>query len=312
MKYTEIAGKKVSAMSRGTVQLGLNYGIANTNGKPEEKQSFEMLQAALSNGITSLDTARGYGTSEEVLGNFFKQYKGEMPFITTKIIGIEGLPAAEIEKKAFEVAEKSLETLGLKKVNCIMLHRGSNLFENGDVVAKAMENLIKKGYTDTVGVSVYEASELEKMFEYDVYTATQVPMSIFDQRLIASGMTDKLYERNITMFVRSVFLQGLFFLDPDKITDPILVEHAAPKIRLLRECAEKEGMSVAELAISYMRDVKGVTSLVLGADTAEQVKLNASYFETKSVSENTANIIKTAFSNVDIPAIMTVLSRPKN
>ena len=312
MKYTEIAGKKVSAMSLGTVQLGLNYGIANTNGKPEEKQSFEMLQSALSNGITSLDTARAYGTSEEVLGNFFKQYKGEMPFITTKIIGIEGLPAAEIEKKAFEVAEKSLETLGLKKVNCIMLHRGSNLFENGNVVAKAMENLIKKGYTDTVGVSVYEASELEKMFEYDVYTATQVPMSIFDQRLIASGMTDKLYERNITMFVRSVFLQGLFFLDPDKITDPILVEHAAPKIRLLRECAEKEGMSVAELAISYMRDVKGVTSLVLGADTPEQVKMNAGYFEAKSVSENTANIIKTAFSNVDIPAIMTVLSRPKN
>ena len=311
MKYTEIAGKKVSAMSLGTVQLGLNYGIANTNGKPEEKQSFEMLQSALSNGITSLDTARAYGTSEEVLGNFFKQYKGEMPFITTKIIGIEGLPVSEIEKKAFEVAETSLETLGLKKVNCIMLHRGSNLFENGDVVAKAMENLIKKGYTDTVGVSVYDAYELEKMFEYDVYTATQVPMSIFDQRLIASGMTDKLYERNITTFVRSVFLQGLFFLDPDKITDPILIEHAVPKIRLLRECAEKEGMSVAELAISYMRDVRGVTSLVLGADTPEQVKMNAGYFETKSVSENTANTIKTAFANVDIPAIMTVLSRPK-
>ena len=144
MKYTEKAGFKVSAMSLGTVQLGLNYGIANTNGKPEEKQSFEMLQTALDNGITSIDTARAYGTSEEVLGKFFKQYKGKMPFITTKIIGIEGLPANEIESKAFEVAEKSLETLGVDKVNCIMLHRGSNLFENGDVVARTMENLIKK------------------------------------------------------------------------------------------------------------------------------------------------------------------------
>lgn len=312
MKYTEKAGLNISAMSLGTVQLGLNYGIANTNGKPEEKQSFEMLQTALDNGITSIDTARAYGTSEEVLGKFFKQYKGAMPFITTKILGIEGLPANEIEAKTFEIAEKSLETLGLSKVNCIMLHRGSNLFENGDVVAKAMEALIKKGYTDTVGVSVYDGYELEKMFEYDVYTATQIPMSIFDQRLIASGMTDKLYERNITTFVRSVFLQGLFFLDPDTMTDPILVEHAAPKIRLLRKCAEKEGMSVAQLAIAYMRDVKGVTSLVLGADTPEQVKMNAGYFETKSVSEETAALIKTAFSDVDIPAIMTVLSRPKS
>lgn len=312
MKYTEIAGKKLSAMSLGTVQLGLNYGIANTKGQPEEKQSFEMLQAALDNGITSLDTARAYGTSEEVLGRFFKQYKGDIPFITTKIIGIEGLPAAEIEKKTFEIAEKSLETLGVSKVNCIMLHRGSNLFENGEVVAKAMESLIKKGYTDTVGVSVYGGEELEKMFEYDVYTATQVPMSIFDQRLIASGMTDKLADRGITTFVRSVFLQGLFFLDPDTMTDPILLEHAAPRIRLLRECAEKEGMSIAQLAIAYMREVRGVTSLVLGADTAEQVRMNAGYFETKSVSEETSEMIKKAFADVDIPAIMTVLSRPKN
>ena len=299
-------------MSLGTVQLGLNYGIANTKGQPEEKQSFEMLKTALECGVTSIDTARAYGTSENVLGRFFAQYEGDIPFVTTKIIGIEGLPANEIEKKAFEIAETSLSTLGLKKVNCIMLHRGSNLFENGDTVAKAMEALIKKGYTDTVGVSVYGGDELEKMFEYDVYTATQIPMSIFDQRLIASGMTDKLAKRNITTFVRSVFLQGLFFLDPDTMTDPILVEHAAPKIRLLRECAEKEGMSIAQLAISYMRDVNGVTSLVLGADTAEQVKMNAGYFETKSVSEETADTIKKAFANVDIPAIMTVLSRPKS
>ena len=117
MKYTEIAGKKLSAMSLGTVQLGMNYGIANTNGQPEEKQSFEMLSTALANGITSIDTARAYGTSENVLGKFFKQYKGDLPFITTKIIGIEGLPANEIEKKAFEVAETSLQTLGVDTVD---------------------------------------------------------------------------------------------------------------------------------------------------------------------------------------------------
>lgn len=312
MKYTEIANKKVSEMSLGTVQLGMDYGIANQNGRPKEEQCFEMLSAAFENGITSIDTARAYGASEEVLGKFFKQYKGEIPFITTKIIGIEDIPAEKIEAKAISVVETSLELLGVKKVNCIMLHRGSNLFENGYTVAKAMESLIKKGYTDTVGVSVYGADELEKMFEYDVYTATQIPMSIFDQRLIVSGMTDKLYERNITTFVRSVFLQGLFFLNPDNVTDPILLEHAAPKIKLLHTCAEKEGMSIAELAISYMRNIKGVTSLVLGADTAEQVKLNASYFAKKTISEETSHIIKNAFKDVDIPAIMTVLSRPKN
>lgn len=311
MKSFDIAGKKLSAMSLGTVQLGMNYGIANSGGKPDETTSFSMLTAALENGITSLDTARAYGDSEEVLGRFFKQYKGDIPFITTKVIDITGDTAAEVEKSVFSIAETSLEKLGMNKVNCIMLHQPKSLFENGKWVAEAMANLVKKGYTDIVGASVYTGDELEKMFEYDVYTATQIPMSIFDQRLIASGMTDKLADRGVTTFVRSVFLQGLFFLDPDKVDDPILLEHAVPGIRLLRRCAEAEGMSIAELAISYMRDVRGVTSLVLGADTAKQVKENISYFETKQISEKTSATIKEAFANVNIPEIMKVLSRPK-
>ncbi len=312
MKYIDVAGHRLSEMSLGTVQLGMNYGIANNAGQPGEEQSFEMLEAALENGITSLDTARAYGNSEDVLGKFFARRGGEIPFITTKLCDIEGETAAEIENSIITTAETSLDKLGLTKVNCIMLHAAGDLFERGKLIASAMEGLIKKGYTDIVGASVYTAPELEKMFEYDVYTATQVPMSIFDQRLISCGMTDKLAQRGITVFVRSVFLQGLFFLDPEKITDPILVRHAVPKIRLLRECAESEGMSIAELAISYMRDVKGVSSLVLGADTAAQVKANAAYFETKSISEKTSHIIRQAFADVNIPEIMKVLSRAKN
>lgn len=312
MKYIDVAGHKLSAMSLGTVQLGMDYGIANKGGQPCEEQSFEMLKAAIDNGITSLDTARAYGNSEEVLGKFFKSYEGKLPFITTKVIDIEGESAAEVEKSVVSIAETSLEMLGLNKVNCIMLHRSMDLFEKGQWIADAMAGLVKRGYTDIVGASVYTADELEKMFEYDVYTATQIPMSIFDQRLINCGMTDKLAEKNITVFVRSVFLQGLFFLDPDGMTDPILQEYAAPKVRLLRECAEHEGMSIAELAISYMRDVRGVSSLVLGADTAEQVKANAAYFETKAISEKTSDVIRKAFADVNIPEIMKVLSRAKS
>ena len=103
----------------------------------------------------------------------------------------------------------------------------------------------------------------------------------------------------------------MFFLDPEKITDSILCEHAKPRIIKLREYAEKEGMSIAEMAISFMRDVPGVTSLVLGADTSEQVKANARYFEAPAISEATTALIKETFKNVDIPEIMKVLSRPK-
>ena len=57
-----------SRLLLGTVQFGLNYGIANTQGKPSFERVKAILRTALDNGITSLDTAAAYGDSEEVLG----------------------------------------------------------------------------------------------------------------------------------------------------------------------------------------------------------------------------------------------------
>ena len=303
---------KISAMTLGTVQLGMNYGIANDAGKPDEAKSFAILRSALENGVTVLDTARGYGDSEDVIGRFLKQWEGEMPFICTKILHVPDERADDIENYVVESVETSLKSLGVNKVGAVMLHFAPDVAQYGQRLADAMGKLIELGYTDQVGVSVYDNAQIEEMLKYDIYTVTQVPMSIFDQRLIANGAVKKLQERGVTVFVRSVFLQGLFFLDPDKITDPILVEHAAPKIRLLRHIAEEEGMNVAQRAIAFMRDCAGITSLVLGADTPDQVKSNIAYFEVPQLKESTMATLQREFANVDIPAIMQVLSRPKN
>ncbi len=311
MKYTKVAGIPVSSMSLGTVQLGMDYGIANAGGQPDLAQSFSMLAAALDGGVSSLDTARAYGDAEDVLGAFFREYTGEKPFLTTKVPRFDLDGDGEIEKYIVESVETSLEKLGASKVNCVMLHHPTNLYKQGEVTAKCMERLIRRGYTDLVGASVYTGEEVEEMLRYPVYTATQVPMSVFDQRLIVSGAIAKLEKRKVATFVRSVFLQGLFFLDPDKITDPTLLEYAKPKIRQLRTFAEGECMSIAQLAISFMRDVPGITSLVLGADTKEQVAANLTYFDVPPIREKTRHLMEAAFADVNIPEIMRVLSRPK-
>ena len=57
-----------SKMMLGTVQFGLNYGIANTAGKPSYETARDIIKAAYENGVNCLDTAAGYGDSEEVLG----------------------------------------------------------------------------------------------------------------------------------------------------------------------------------------------------------------------------------------------------
>lgn len=301
----------ISEMTLGTVQLGMNYGIANNDGKPNEEKAHSILRAALENGVTSLDTARGYGNSEEVIGGFLKQWKGELPFITTKIPRLQGETEKELERFATESLERSMTNLGVSKVNAVMLHAAGDLQKHGPAAEKAMKALLRHGYTDLVGVSVYNAEEIEEMLKYEAYSVTQAPISIFDQRLIACGAVDQLKDRGYTVFVRSVFLQGLFFLNPDKLDDPILLEYAADKIRLLHTIAEQNSMSVAQLAISFMRDCTGITSLVLGADAPEQVRSNISYFSAPALDPEVTALLRREFANVNIPMIMQVLSRPK-
>ena len=303
--------KKISAMTLGTVQLGMNYGIANQDGKPDEQKSFSILRSALENGVTCLDTARAYGDSELVIGRFLKQWQGETPAIVTKVPKLQGQSPKELEKFVTESVEASLERLGVNKLDAVMLHGAQDPVIHGKACADAVKALLDHGYTDKVGVSVYTAEDIDGMLPYDIFSVTQVPMSIFDQRLIADGSIAKLQERDYTVFVRSVFLQGLFFLDPEKLEDPILAEHAAPKIRLLRQIAEANNMTVAQLAIAFMRDCGGTTSLVLGADTPEQVSSNIAYFDTPVLEEAVMDQLRREFANVDIPEIMKVLTRPK-
>ena len=303
--------KKISPMTLGTVQLGVHYGIANDAGKPSEEKSFSILRAALEGGITALDTARAYGDSELVIGRFLKQWQGEKPAIITKVPTLQGETPKELEKFVTESVEQSLERLGVNKLESVMLHGAKDPIIHGKACADAVKALFDHGYTDKVGVSVYTAEDIEGMLNYDIFSLTQVPMSIFDQRLIAGGWIDKLKDRDYTVYVRSVFLQGLFFLDPEKMTDPILLRHAAPKLRLLRQIAEAENMTLAQLAIAFIRDCPGVTSLVLGADTPAQVQENLNQFATLPLSESVMAQLNREFANVDIPAIMQVLSRPK-
>ncbi|MCL2477990.1 MAG: aldo/keto reductase [Treponema sp.] len=315
MLYTEIAGRKVSAMSLGTVQLGMNYGIANREGKPDRDKSFTILSAAVEEGITAIDTARAYGDSEEVIGSWFKAHPGlaEKLFVTTKLSA--GLPggssASDVEKAMTASVETSLLNLGLRKVNCLMLHNAADMITHGPAVAAAMRHLVAGGLTDMAGVSVYHPHEIDTVLKDDIYRAVQLPMSVFDLRFLKSGALERLQAANIHIFVRSVFFQGLLFLDPQSVEDPDLVRFAVPYIKKLNQLSQNSGMGAAQFAVTFLRDIKGIASLVLGADNPAQVKQNSALFETPVMDAGLRLEAENAFAAVDYPGIMSVLSRPK-
>ncbi len=315
MNGTCINGKTVSKISLGTVQLGLNYGIANNEGQPSLEKSFQILEKAINGGITALDTARGYGNSEDVLGEYFRKNCNDKLFITTKYKCSLGEDATynEIEKDVFTSVETSLNKLGVDKIDCLLLHNAfyKGVYQ-GKNIAKAFEKLIARNLVGITGLSMARyIEEIEDMFSFDVFKATQVPMNIFDLRLIKSGLYEKLVEKNIRIFVRSVFFQGLFFLDVENIKNPELKRLVADYLIVLQNIAKRENMSMAELAISFIRDIKGVTSLVIGADNKEQVEENIKYLSSPSISENGRREIEEKLSGVEVLSIMQELAKPK-
>ena len=96
MKTNRVKGLDISVLSLGTVQLGLNYGINNADGKPTQEASNAILDCAMAKGINCLDTAAAYGDSEVVIGNWLKTVDpAKRPFIVTKAARIEPIDREE-------------------------------------------------------------------------------------------------------------------------------------------------------------------------------------------------------------------------
>lgn len=315
MKRIMVGGVPFSQMSLGTVQLGMQYGIANQSGKPSLEQSFEVLQTAVDGGVTALDTAAAYGDSEQVIGRFLRERGGKKDlFLTTKFLLSlpDDAPYALVKSEIRRSLERSLENLGVGRVDCLMLHRAEYFAKFPDATADALADAIREGVAGCAGVSIYAPEDLGPALEANIISMVQAPMSLLDHTLSESPYMDALRSRNIALIARSVFFQGLFFLDPDTITDEDLLVAAAPKLRLIRAIAQEAGIRMEELAIAYIRDMPGVTGIVLGAENAWQVAENLRYFapDAPTITPEVRARIDQA-CQADIPRIMRVLSRPK-
>lgn len=302
MQYVKIKGFEISKFTLGTAQLGLDYGIANNSGKPDRQKSFEILNAAVEGGINTFDTAMQYGDSEEVLGSFFTSGTCSLnnPVLITKfkISAEEDRSSLEIEKQIYSYVEESLHKLKIKQLPIYMIHNARDIFLYGKVISNTFKKLIREGLIHIAAVSVYTSEEAEEMLKYDIYDAIQIPMNILDGRFITSGVLKKLHLRDKIIFVRSVFLQGLILLKPETLEGNL--KDAEAPLKMLEVLSQVEGMSIAQLALSYIRDMEEVTSLVMGVDSKEQVVENIQMIEGRQISEKTRDKIKTIFRDIPL------------
>ena len=290
----------ISKLTLGTAQLGLNYGIANTNGKPDYQESNEILKAAADHDVNCFDSAPSYGDSELIIGSFLSHYSGfsKPPIIVTKLPAITLNGEATSNKAHNLVREhvlKSIKRLRIKTIPVYLLHRASDMNAYNGPIIESLLRLKDEGLIGVLGVSVYTPEEVERALELETIEAIQVPINIFDHRLIQTGLLDQLKEKNFIVFARSIFLQGLFFLDARNLPPGLALAHGP--LRRLEELSHHKEISIAELALTFVRDLPGITSLVIGAETPNQVLEDIDLMKSPPLSSELREEMMSAFSN---------------
>lgn len=287
-----------SRLMLGTVQFGLNYGIANSAGKPSYEIVRKIISTAYDHGVNCLDTAAGYGDSEEILGRVLDELnlKNKMLLIS-KVPNLiqHGFSERDAEKFIVDSVERSLTKLGIESLAVGMFHSEQDIKYLG-----IMKKLEKQGLINGVGISLDSNRYCNEVITAGI-KYVQIPYNVLDQRF--DEFLSKALESGITIFTRSIYLQGLLLMPEKAITQPL--QSIIPIRQKLSELATEHGIEMAELCMRFVLNNPSIKSIVTGVDNSEQLKHNLQIMKKGALPSALHKKIKSA-----VPLLPETLIRP--
>ncbi|MEA1896134.1 MAG: aldo/keto reductase [Bacteroidota bacterium] len=291
------------------ISLGLWHNFGSVD---DFSNSRQVLLYAFDKGITHFDLANNYGpifgSAEETLGKVLKQdlypYRDELIISTKAGYLMWDGPYGEWGSRKYLISslDQSLKRMGLEYVDIFYSHRPDPETPLDETMG-ALSHIVKQGKALYVGISNYSVEQTKKASEILRNSGTpclihQPRYSMLD-RWIEGGLLELLEEEGIGCIAFSPLAQGLLsdkylngipkssraanphgFLQSSRIT-PELVE----KLKLLNHLAGKRQQSLAQMALAWVLKEPGVTSVLVGAKTIEQLEDSLGCLKHKEFSE---------------------------
>lgn len=244
----------------GTVQFGIQYGISNTHGVPSDSKLESIFSVASELGIHQLDTAKAYGNAEERIG----QLSNSKFDIITKF------PNVDSEKELELALSESLQKLNVSSIYGYLAHNADVLIQNPSLWEVLLEAK-KEGKIKKIGYSLYTLEQLERLLDLNcIPDLVQLPYSILDRKF--EKQLSILKQLGTEVHVRSVFLQGLYFMNPNEL--PEKLQPLQDSLLELKNLCIENNVSVGEVALNYVISNPNIDKLVIGIETAEQLREN--------------------------------------
>tara|TARA_B110000003_G_scaffold271262_1_gene305152 strand:+ start:2334 stop:3185 length:852 start_codon:yes stop_codon:yes gene_type:complete len=244
----------------GTVQFGINYGINNKNGIPSDNDVSKIFNLSIKNNINYLDTSISYGNSEERISKLASNKFN----IITKSNNVKN--SVELVSSF----KRSLSSLKKESVYGFLFHNADNLIENNNLWSSLVkfknEKKVKK-----IGYSIYNTKQIDYLLDKGfIPDIIQLPYSLLDRKFEKYLM--KLKKLGTEIHVRSVFLQGLYFMDIKKLPEKLLP--LKKYLESIDSICKEFNILIGELALNFVNDNKYVDKIIIGVDSSNQLLQN--------------------------------------
>ena len=290
----------------------------NFGGVDSYDRARAIARCAFDNGITHFDLANNYGppygSAEQTLGKLmdddFCPYRDEL-FIATKA-GYDMWPGPYgnwgSRKYIFASLEQSLKRMRLNYVDLFYSHRYDPNTPLEETL-QALVDIVRQGKALYIGISRWPLEALRVAHDY--LKAHDVPMLIYQGRInlldrepINEGILDYCQRQGIGFISFSPLAQGLLtdrylhgvpddsrmarnhFLKKERLT-PELLNY----LQRLNATATERGESLAEMALSWVLHQQGITSVLVGASSSEQLQKNLRSVHAQPFDENIEAIV---------------------
>lgn len=286
---------KLSAITYGAFAIGGNMWGGN-----EKKDSIASVQAAVDNGVTTIDTAPfyGFGLSEELIGEAIKGYDRSAIQLLTKFGLVwdgsnEGkgdhffdtVYKYSSKENVIREAEASLKRLGTDYIDLLQIHWPDSTTPI-DETMEALALLIAQGKVRAAGVSNYSVAQVQEARQTLPVASNQVAYSMLN-RGIEQDLVPYALEHQLGIIAYSPMERGLltgkYFQDgklkEDDHRNGYFKQFDQGKVKAFLDAitplAQEKHVSLSQVVLRWTTLQPGITVVLTGARNAEQAVQNA-------------------------------------
>lgn len=317
----------VSELCFGTMTFG-GKGYWEAIGSAQQQEVNDLMKVVVDSGINFIDTANVYsfGESEKLLGQSIKDvgFSRNELVIATKVRGRMGEGANDMglsRYHIFQSVDDSLKRLQLDHIDILYLH-GIDPKTSVEETVRALNDIVLTGKVRYIAICnwpawmVMKAIAITEKHGWNKFMGLQYFYSLA-ARDIERELLPLAADQNIGVMPWSPlaggFLGGKYGRNAEKAEGsrrdtfdfpPINKDKTYDIIDVITEVGKQHNVSVAEVALAWVRQQKGVSSTIIGAKNVDQLNANIKSTELLLTADDLKKLDEVSALSREYPAWM--------